>query len=130
LRLRAQGKSILFIHHSGKTGLQRGTSKKEDILDTVINLRHTVDYEPMQGACFEIHFEKSRGIYGADVEPFEVRLEDGLWTMKDLKTSTLEKVIRLTKDGCSQKEIAEELGKNKGYISRLVKQAKESGALS
>jgi hypothetical protein len=129
LRLRALGKTVLFIHHSGKTGLQRGTSKREDILDTVINLRHTFDYEPMQGACFEIHFEKSRGIYGADVEPFEARLEGGLWTMKNLKTSSLEKVIRLTKDGYSQKEIADEIGKNKGYISRLVKQAKESGAL-
>jgi hypothetical protein len=124
LRLRAQGKSVLFIHHSGKTGLQRGTSKREDILDTVISLRHTVDYEPMQGACFEIHFEKSRGIYGADVEPFEARLEGGLWTMKDLKTSSLEKVISLTKDGYSQKEIADKIGKTKGYISKLVKQAK------
>ena len=129
LRLRAKGKAVLFIHHSGKGGSQRGTSKREDILDSVINLRHTQDYEPQSGACFEIHFEKSRGIYGADVEPFEARLEDGLWTMKDLKTSSLEKVIRLTKDGYSQKDIADEIGKNKGYISRLVKQAKADGAL-
>jgi hypothetical protein len=129
LKLRAQGKSVLFIHHSGKGGLQRGTSKREDILDTVISLRHTQDYEPSQGAYFGVHFEKSRGIYGADVEPFEAKLEDGLWTMKSLKASSLEKVIRFTKDGYSQKEIADEIGKNKGYISRLIKQAKESGAL-
>lgn len=35
LRLRSKGKSVLFIHHSNKSGSQRGTSKKEDILDTV-----------------------------------------------------------------------------------------------
>ena len=129
LRLRAQGKSVLFIHHSGKGGLQRGTSKREDILDTVISLRHTQDYEPAQGACFEVHFEKSRGIYGADVEPFEARLEDGVWTTKSIKRSAYEKTVRLTKEGYSQKEIADEIGKTKGYVSKLVRQAKEKGDL-
>jgi putative DNA primase/helicase len=129
LRLRAQGKSVLFIHHSGKTGLQRGTSKREDILDTVIGLRHTQDYEPSQGACFEVHFEKSRGIYGADVEPFEAKLADGVWTTKSIKRSAYEKAVRLTKDGYSQKEIADEIGKTKGYVSKLVRQAKEKGNL-
>jgi putative DNA primase/helicase len=119
----------LFIHHSGKGGSQRGTSKREDILDTVISLRHTQDYEPSQGACFEVHFEKSRGIYGADVEPFEARLVDGIWTMKSIRRSSLEKVIRLTRDGYSQKEIADEIGKTKGYVSKLVRQAKEKGDL-
>ena len=130
LKLRAQGKAVLFIHHSGKSGLQRGTSKREDILDTVINLRHTQDYEPAQGACFEVHFEKSRGIYGSDVEPFEARLEDGVWTMKSIKRSAYEKVIKLTIDGYSQKEIGEEIGKSKGYVSKLVRQAKAKGDLS
>jgi putative DNA primase/helicase len=129
LKLRAKGKAVLFVHHSGKGGLQRGTSRREDILDTVINLRHTPDYEPSQGACFEVHFEKSRGIYGADVEPFEAKLEDGVWTMKSIRSSSLEKVIRLTKDGYSQKDIADELGKSKGYISKLVSQAKKEGNL-
>ena len=129
LRLRARGKAVLFIHHSGKGGLQRGTSRREDILDTVISLRHAQDYEPMQGACFEVHFEKSRGIYGPDVEPFEARLEDGLWTVKSIKRSTYEKVIRLTKEGYSQKEIGDEIGKSKGYVSKLVRQAKEKGDL-
>lgn len=129
LRLRAQGKAVLFVHHSGKGGLQRGTSKREDILDTVISLRHTQDYEPSQGACFEVHFEKSRGIYGPDVEPFEARLEDGVWTTKSIKRSAYEKTVRLIKDGYSQKEIGDEIGKTKGYVSKLVRQAKEKGDL-
>ena len=129
LKLRAQGKAVLFIHHSGKGGFQRGTSRREDILDSVLCLRHTQDYEPTQGACFEIHFEKSRGIYGADVEPFEARLENGVWTMKSIKHSAYEKTVKLTKDGYSQKEIADEIGKTKGYISKLVRQAKEKGDL-
>src|SRR5690242_6213730 len=35
LRQRAHGRAVVFIHHSGKGGQQRGTSKREDILDTV-----------------------------------------------------------------------------------------------
>ena len=34
LSKRAQGKSVLFVHHAGKNGQQRGTSKREDILWT------------------------------------------------------------------------------------------------
>ncbi|MBX9704534.1 MAG: helicase RepA family protein, partial [Silvanigrellaceae bacterium] len=38
LNQRRQGKSVMFIHHAGKSGSQRGTSKREDTLDTVIAL--------------------------------------------------------------------------------------------
>ena len=54
--------------------------------------------KPSQGACFEVHFEKSRGIYGADVEPFEAKLEDGVWTTKSIrKTCTKKHLIGCVK---------------------------------
>ena len=34
LRLRQQGVCVLFLHHAGKGGQQRGTSRREDLLDT------------------------------------------------------------------------------------------------
>ena len=74
LRLRSRGKTVLFIHHSGKGGQQRGTSRREDVLDTVIALKKPADYKQQDGAHFEVHFEKNRGLYGDDVKPFEVRL--------------------------------------------------------
>jgi len=58
LRHRAQGRSVIFIHHSGKGGAQRGTSRREDVLDTVIGLRRPSDYSQTQGARFEIHIDK------------------------------------------------------------------------
>ena len=64
---RAKGRSVLFIHHAGKGGSQRGTSRREDVLDTVIALRRPADYRPEDGAVFEVHFEKARGICGQDV---------------------------------------------------------------
>jgi hypothetical protein len=33
LQLRRAGKSVILIHHAGKSGRQRGTSRKEDVLD-------------------------------------------------------------------------------------------------
>ena len=34
LGLRRQGKTVVVVHHAGKTGAQRGTSSREDVLDT------------------------------------------------------------------------------------------------
>jgi hypothetical protein len=49
LLLRRQGKSVFLLHHDGKGGQQRGTSKKEDVLDTVISLRRPPGYTADQG---------------------------------------------------------------------------------
>lgn len=131
---RAAGRSVLFIHHAGKGGGQRGSSRKEDVLDTVINLRHPGDYTPDQGATFEVHFEKARGIYGEDTKAFEAQLTTtptGLqsWTVKHLEESTLEKVVKLLQEGLSQVEVAEILGINKSNVSRARKKAQEQGLL-
>jgi putative DNA primase/helicase len=135
LRQRAAGRSVLFIHHSGKGGQQRGTSRREDVLDTVIALRHPGDYSPDQGATFEVHFEKARGIYGEDTKPFEARLtttEDGKqeWITKNLEQSTAEKVANLLADDVPQKEIADMLGITKGAVSKAKKRAESMGLLT
>lgn len=131
LKLRSRGISVLFIHHSGKAGQQRGTSRREDVLDTVISLKHPAEYRPDMGACFEVHFEKSRGIYGDVVKPFEAKMETHggkyIWTLKDLEESLTDKVAELMKEGIPQHEIAELLGKAKGTISKHVKKAKMNG---
>ena len=38
------------MHHAGKGGAQRGTSRREDVLDTVIALRQPQDYQSGEGA--------------------------------------------------------------------------------
>jgi putative DNA primase/helicase len=76
LRLRRRGVSVLIIHHAGKGGGQRGTSRREDVLDTSISLRRPCDYIPDQGARFEVHIEKGRRIHGTDAKPFEAKATD------------------------------------------------------
>ncbi|MBS0518546.1 MAG: AAA family ATPase, partial [Proteobacteria bacterium] len=74
LGLRRRGMAVLLVHHAGKDGTQRGTSRREDVLDLVLALRRPADYAPDQGARFELHFEKARGLHGEAVAPFEARL--------------------------------------------------------
>lgn len=129
---RTQGRSVLFVHHSGKSGAQRGTSKKEDLLDTVIALTRPGDYSPEQGAVFQVEFEKSRHVTGEDVAPFEASLGIDAtgrltWLIRNIEESTYDRVVALAKDGLKQKEIAEELGINKSNISRAWRKAVQNG---
>lgn len=60
LKLRKHGVSVLLVHHAGKSGQQRGTSRREDALDSVIVLRRAQGYSACEGTAFEVHFEKTR----------------------------------------------------------------------
>jgi hypothetical protein len=112
LRLRKRGLAVLLVHHSGKSGEQRGTSRREDVLDTVIGLRRPEDYEPQQGARFEVHVEKSRAHFGDAGRPFEASLAstpDGrglTWLACDLKPSHLEEAVALFRSGVTVRAVA------------------------
>lgn len=133
LSLRRRGKSVLLVHHSGKTGQQRGTSRREDILDTVIALRRPSDYAPEQGARFEVHLEKARGIYGDDTLPFEAQLNTGTggarWSTKPLEDVERGKVVDMARQGLTVREIAEETGISKSKVGRIRKAAEQEGLL-
>lgn len=127
LGLRQKGKSVLFIHHAGKSGNQRGTSKREDILDTVISLKHPADYVPSMGATFELHFEKARGNIGDDVKPLRCELSDDGWKFTPLDEGNYTEVVELYKEGFKQCQIVKELNISKGQVSKIVTKAKENG---
>jgi len=131
LTLRRRGISVLLIHHSNKTGGQRGTSRKEDLLDTIITLRKPGNYDSREGARFEVHYEKARGFYGKDAAPFEAWLkeEEGkfMWHVQNIEDSQMDRVLELSKEGLSQRDIAEETGLSAATINRRLKEAKEKG---
>ena len=131
LHLKARGKAVLLVHHSGKGGSQRGSSKREDFLNTILTLKRNPAYEFEEGAQFEIHYEKARSVYGAAARPFEAKLDiiEGVWTIKDLKTVTYDQVVRMKKDEATAPEIAKALEKDKSVIYKYIKKAKEKGDL-
>ena len=62
-------------------------------MEAVIKSKTSIQLRHKEGARFEIHFEKSRGLSGDEAEAFEVRLElnddKANWViseLKDLKT--------------------------------------------
>lgn len=134
LRMRAMGKSVLFVHHAGKSGQQRGTSRREDVLDTVIALKYVKGNDADEGARFELHFEKNRGFYGDEAKAREVSLtsdEKGntVWGWQHLNDSTFDRVVGLLNEGLYPKDVAAELEINKSTVSRYKRKAKESGLL-
>jgi putative DNA primase/helicase len=136
LGLRRRGIAVLLVHHAGTNGRQRGTSRREDALDTVIALRRTEDYSPEQEARFEIHFEKLRnrvdGIgavpFEAKVEAFTVNDQDGIrWSCCDLKPLMLKRAAELFSEGMTVREVAAMLRISKSEAGRLRIRALEEG---
>jgi hypothetical protein len=126
LRHRAAGRSVLFIHHAGKGGAQRGTSRREDVLDTVIAIRRPSDYRQEEGARFEVHIDKGRSLFGKDATPFEAQLSadaDGnpAWSIRDLEVNQANQIAELSALGMKAGEIAQELCISRATVFRRLK---------
>jgi hypothetical protein len=131
LKLRRRGISVLIVHHAGKGGQQRGTSRREDVLDTSISLRHPADYSPVEGARFEVHLEKARGVHGDDARPFEAKLDvregRAIWATRELEDANRARVQALLDDGLSVRDIADETGISKSTVQRIKKAIEAAG---
>lgn len=135
LKMKRERRAVIFIHHSGKNGQQRGTSRKEDSLDVVINLRRPENYCPTMGAKFEVHYEKNREWAGKEAKPFVAQLtqlETGghHWATSPVEPSTRERVVEACKQGSSNySDIAREMGVDRSTVSRYAQEARHSGEL-
>lgn len=138
LRLRRKGLAVLLVHHAGNNGRQRGTSRREDALDTVIALRRPENYSPEQGCRFEIHFEKLRNrVDQGAAAPFEANLETMLvegqevirWTDQDLVPPILNRAAGLFQSGLTVREVAAALKISKSEAGRLRLEYLNDGSL-
>lgn len=120
LSLRRKGIASLIIHHSGKTGAQRGTSRREDILNTVIALKRGDGYSSEDGAAFDVHYEKARGFFGRDAAPFSAKL------ITDTSGATLWKIDELSEDDRAIAEKMFEAGESVASVLSAIPGAKKS----
>ena len=97
-------------------------------------LKRPDDYNPKDGAIFQIHFEKSRGFLGEDAESFEAQLvnqnESQEWLIRPIAESSYDQVVNLSKQGLKQKEISEKLNIDKSNVSRHLKRANQEGRIA
>ncbi|MBV8205954.1 MAG: AAA family ATPase [Acidobacteria bacterium] len=121
LRLRQRGVATQFMHHAGKSGTQRGTSRREDLLDVVIALRQPPNYSLEEGLRCQVHFEKVRRFCGDAARPFQVRMrlenDVALWEVDDEEEFL--RASELFRQGATVRKVAEELGISKSKAARL-----------
>jgi KaiC/GvpD/RAD55 family RecA-like ATPase len=134
LSLRRRGHCVILVHHSGKGGDQRGTSRREDHLDLVLKMTLPSDHDPENGCRFNVEFSKARHLQGSDSQSleFSMTVENGSakWSYRTSKDSTFNQVVTLTNDGLSQTEIAKELGLNRSTVNRHCKKAEADGLVA
>ncbi len=126
LRLRHGGVSTIFLQHAGKNLQQLGTSSREHILHSVLNLRHPPDYQEADGLVCRVEIEKARS-YGAPEKlyPFELRMQTDhrgavLWTRRPLKDVLKQQAAEFFKMGMKVKEIAEDLHISRQAVYRIL----------
>jgi len=130
LHHRFHGRTVIIVHHEGRNNKQRGTSKREDVLDTILRLEAVSDEDGASEdrVTFELTFTKTREFYGADAAPMILHLSTqtgtARWTHEMKRDKTRDRVLELRKQGMKQKQIGDELGLSQERVSQLLKQYK------
>src|SRR5262249_15058735 len=132
LDLRRRKIAVIIIHHAGRSGEMRGTSKREDNVFWIIALDDAKkNAEDKRGARFVSRFTKPSRNTQEDVPAFEwhfvtdevtgeVSISHGL-------AQTMDVFLGLIEDGVTEcGHIAEEMKTSKASVSRMAKEAIKS----
>jgi hypothetical protein len=131
LKSNAVGKSVILVHHDGKNLTQRGTSFREDILDTVLHLKAPPDQVHGAGVHTEIHVAKMRGYAPghAACEPFVAKLRQDhggqgrvSWEFAPLAATNQIKAFSLFDEGMSVRNVMDELKVSRASAFRFQKE--------
>jgi len=134
LAMRRRHIAVLVGHHSGKSGQQRGTSRKADILDVILRLSPIANAENDGRTRVLIEFEKGRALKAEDKVPFEACLEPdqwgGLtWTRAERAIPQGDRIRQMLLDGMSPGDIAAEVGTARSFVYRLQGELIETGVI-
>jgi hypothetical protein len=118
LDLRRRKIAVVLIHHAGRSGEMRGTSKRED----------------KRGARFISRFTKPSRNTQEDVAAYEWHFvtdnATGEVSVSHQLAQTMDVFLGLIEDGVTEcSEIAEEMKTSKASVSRIAKQAMKSGKI-
>lgn len=131
--LKAIGKSVALIHHSGKNGEYRGTSRMIDTADTAISLirvdQHLPDGETILTKKFNVKYKKHRNFDGEDAQTYEVIFNDCKWGYQGIEVTLMDKVVDCVNANMSQREIAHELLVSQTSVNRMIKKARKAGRI-
>jgi hypothetical protein len=125
LDMRRRRIAVIIVHHAGRSGFMRGTSKREDHAFWVIRVDE-VKGQPIseEGAHFEIIFTKQRNSSAKEwnIKAHFQTENNGLVSVGFEALSFEGKVLELIQNGLgSASEIAEELAVAKSTVSKVAK---------
>lgn len=136
ISMRHLNAAVVLLHQAGRSGKPRGTSGREDAMDNIVYLELPPNYNPQDGCHFVTQFEKVRGLrgqYGSDVVPTEFQFtktgESTIIETKHFGGELKTQIIAALGKGRRAVDIAGHFRKDPGYISRVRKEATESGYL-
>lgn len=134
LDLKADGKTSIVVHHTGKNGNNpRGTSAREDSMDTVIRLRKDDLHSAVDGAAFILDFYKTRSYFGDAGRELQFNYEEidsiASWHVEAAVDPRLAAVVDLVTSGKKGNEIAKQLDISEGEVSKRKKKARQLGLI-
>jgi DNA-binding MarR family transcriptional regulator len=134
LDLRRRKIAVVIVHHAGRSGEMRGTSKREDNVFWIIALDDgKKDADDKRGARFISHFTKPSRNTQEEVPAYEwhfVTEANGEVSISCKQAQSIEVFRRLIEDGVTEcAQIAQEMKVSPATVSRFAKKAIDAGWL-
>ena len=135
LDLRRRKVAVVIVHHAGRSGEMRGTSKREDSVFWIIALDDAKkNADDKRGARFVTRFTKASRNTQEEIPPYEWHLvtnnANGKVSISHEQTQTQEVFMQLITDGVTDcADLAEEMKVSKGTISKWAKKMMDAGRL-
>jgi putative DNA primase/helicase len=124
------GRAIVMVHHANRDGAMRGISRRADAMDLIMALRRPRDWQPADGARFEVHLEKARHHVLA-AGPIEAQLRTaegrGHWQWGPAGTALLRRAADLLQQGMTAEAVGKTMGVSRRTAFRLQRRARELG---
>jgi len=126
------GRAVVLVHHANREGALRGISRRADAMDVIMALRRPRDWQPADGARFELHLEKVRHQSGAAVAPIEAQLRTGPdgraeWHWHRGESAALRRAATLLQQGMSAEAVGKAIGVSPRTAYRLQRRARGVG---
>jgi len=135
LDLRRRKIAVVIVHHAGRSGEMRGTSKREDNVFWIIALEDAKkDADDKRGAQFISRFTKPSRNTQEEMPAYEWHFltdeSTGLVSVRHKLAQTMDVFLGLIEDGVTEcGQIAQEMKTSPATISRLAKRAIDAGKI-
>jgi len=131
LSLRRRNITVLIVHHAGRSGEMRGSSRREDPAHWILSLRDASD-DGAKAKQFLTTFAKCRNCQGRDAMPLRWTLQDeaNRITVSCESFSGSDALLAHIRDGIvSATDLAQALGVQTSTVSKWAKKAMQAGLI-